>query len=407
MEENAYNPTKAWLALVVGLAVVVLGTITGNQIAPIMIDLREEFGLSLVQGGMLQSVIGTCALIVAIPAGLLIMRLGVRNASLVVCAIALVGGLSCLFAQNYEMMLVGRVFQGLSSGLGTVLSPQIAAKFFPPDKRGVPMSLVSAIYTAAYFLMMNIAVPIKEAATWRGLWVLFLVFMVIVAVLSIAFLPKKANEPQDAASSEEENTPEFKAERRKAWFTPMAYLPPLVFILFNIGYFAIVTYMPTYLVEVVGATQAQSNFATSWNAIAGFPAAIIAGVLMGKMKVPRRKFLPMIIMFVLAACYFAAFRVQSLMAATALLIATGFFASFVPPSLNTIGPDILPRHTAVAISLVIFGQNIGMSLGPLVAGAIVESAGDWTACSIPIAAFAVVGGLICLAIKVKDLTQST
>ncbi len=64
--------------------------------------------------------------------------------------------------------------------------------------------------------------------------------------------------------------------------------------------------------------------------------------------------------------------------ATFLLVAVGFVTCFVPPNLFTMGPNSLPgaAYAAAILAIVTFGQNLGMVLGPIVVGYIVEFAGN-------------------------------
>ena len=85
----------------------------------------------------------------------------------------------------------------------------------------------------------------------------------------------------------------------------------------------------------------------------------------------------------------------------------GLHCTFVPVSLYTIGPDIIPSaaYAAIILAIVTFGQNLGMTLGPLVVGYIVDAfGGNFTACSIPLALLAAVGGFIMLFVKAKGKT---
>lgn len=64
-------------------------------------------------------------------------------------------------------------------------------------------------------------------------------------------------------------------------------------------------------------------------------------------------------------------------------------------------------YAAVILAIVTFGQNVGMTLGPLVVGYIVEFLGDWAACSAPLAIMAVIGGVIAFFINVGTDKDST
>ena len=110
-------------------------------------------------------------------------------------------------------------------------------------------------------------------------------------------------------------------------------------------------------------------------------------------------------MFLLAIGYFMAFSMPSVESEAALLIFIGFVCTFVPVALYTIGPDTIPSaaYAAIILAIVTFGQNIGMTLGPLVVGYIVDAAGAFEACAAPLGILAVIGGIIMLFVKVRPM----
>ena len=63
-------------------------------------------------------------------------------------------------------------------------------------------------------------------------------------------------------------------------------------------------------------------------------------------------------------------------------------------------------YAAIIIAIVTFGQNIGMTLGPLVVGYIVDAAGAFEACAVPLGILAVIGGIIMLFVKVKPASDA-
>ncbi len=389
--------------MIAGLFIYFTTSALRYQVPPIAIDLQSALNLSLVDIGWLQTILGIAALILAIPAGFICMKLGTRNAVILTAAISLLGTVIGGFAANFEVLMIGRVFQGIALGLDAVVSFQVVAAFFPPEKRGFPNSLVSSSYVFAFFLMMNIAVPLRDVMNWQGLWYFCDVLSILAIILALVCIPKKDKELIATAEKTVDAPKMQKGSTRAVWLNPMIWLPALTFTLFNVGYFGIATYYPTFLVEVVHADQEIANLIVSGNALIGVPGAICAGLIMNRLAIPKRKLLPAFTMIGLAICYFVAFYMPDLVTATILMLVVGFICCFVPPSLYTIGPDIVrrPEWVALALAIVTVGQNVGMSLGPVVVGAIVESAGDWTACAIPIGVMALVGAVSCFLIKVK------
>lgn len=402
-EQKKYQPRVAWMALIGGLLIYFVNSAAQYKVPPIMIDLNNALGLTMVQSGWLMSVMSLLGLILAIPAGFIIMKLGVRWATVLAAAFQLLGSLIGTFATGFEIMMVGRALEGVALGLCNVTGFAVVAAFFPPEKRGLPNALNTACFTVSVFMMMNIAVPIYDAFDWQGVWWFINILSLLALLAAFFFIPSKDKEV-DFDSTGSDNAPKEKISYKILLSNPSVYIVAIVFVVFNIGFYGISTYMPTYLVEGVGADQATANLAVSWQSLIGLPAAIIVGILLDKTKVAKRKYIAGIVMIMLAVCYAVAFKMPSVETATFLLIFMGFICTFVPVSLYTIGPDIIPKaaYAAIILAIVTFGQNLGMTLGPLVVGYIVDAAGGvWSACALPMGVLALIGGVIAFFIKVQ------
>ena len=107
-EQKKYQPRVAWMALIGGLLIYFVNSAAQYKVPPIMIDLNNALGLSIVQSGWLMSVMSLLGLILAIPAGFIIMKLGVRWATVLAAAFQLLGSLIGTFATGFEIMSVGR-----------------------------------------------------------------------------------------------------------------------------------------------------------------------------------------------------------------------------------------------------------------------------------------------------------
>lgn len=185
-EQKKYQPRVAWMALIGGLLIYFVNSAAQYKVPPIMIDLNNALGLSIVQSGWLMSVMSLLGLILAIPAGFIIMKLGVRWATVLAAAFQLLGSLIGTFATGFEIMMVGRALEGVALGLCNVTGFAVVAAFFPPEKRGLPNSLNTACFTVSVFMMMNIAVPIYDAFDWQGVW-WFINILSLLALLAAFF----------------------------------------------------------------------------------------------------------------------------------------------------------------------------------------------------------------------------
>ena len=152
----AYKPKTAWLALLGGWGIYFVNAAAQNKIPPILLDLTEMMGLSLADAGWTMSVMSLAGLILALPAGGIIMKLGVRWTTVIAALFQLAGSLLCTVASDFIMLLISRALEGIALGLCNVVSFAVVTSFFPPEKRGIPNSLVTASFTLATFMMMNV-----------------------------------------------------------------------------------------------------------------------------------------------------------------------------------------------------------------------------------------------------------
>lgn len=399
---SQYNAKVAWLALVGGIMIYFVNSAAQYKVPPILIQLEDALGLTTLQSGELMSIMALLGLILALPAGPIIKKLGAKWSTVLAASVQLFGALLGTFANGFVLMMISRAIEGAALGLCNVTAYAVVTAFFPPEKRGFPNAIITASFTVAVFMMMNVSVPLESSFNWQGVW-WFVDILSIIAVLCALFLiPKKSKEidwgEEDADAPKEKLNMKRLLTNRSVWFLP------LCFVLFNIGAFGIGTYMPTYLVEDANIQQEIANFAVSLNSLVGIPASVVVGIILDKVSINKRKYVAAIAMLVLAACYFFAFRVTGIGTAVGLLVFMGFVVVFVPISLMTIGPDAIASssYTPIVLAIVIFGQNLGMTLGPVVCGAIVESAGAYGACSVPIAVAALIGALVMVLCKNEE-----
>lgn len=403
MNTVVYSSRKAWLAFLGGSVIYFVNSACLYKVPPIIIQLSDSLNLSVSQAGWLMSIMTLFGLVLAIPAGLVLMKLGCKWATVLTAVINLLGSLIGTTAHSFGALMVGRALEGVALGLICVVALSIITSFFPPEKRGVPNGLIQIFFTTSIFMMMNIAAPITNTFNWQGVWWFTNVASVIGVLAAYFFIPQKKDEPVYAENTNGSQTLE-KINYTKLLRSGSLWCVVIAFIGFNIGYFGITTYMPTYLVEGLKVNQATANLAVSWNGLAGIPALLLAGYLLDKVGIKKRKFIPAITMIILAISYFFAFKVTGIGTATFVLIFIGFVCCVIPPSLFTIGPDIIsnPSYATMIVAIVTLGQNLGMTLGPLVVGYIVElSGGNWAASSMPITVFALIGAALCFLIRVR------
>ena len=68
------------------------------------------------------------------------------------------------------MLLVGRVVEGVSIGLISVVAPTAISQWFEPRERGMPLGLWATWVPVGNVIMFNVAHPLLNTFGWRAVW---------------------------------------------------------------------------------------------------------------------------------------------------------------------------------------------------------------------------------------------
>ncbi|MEO0741664.1 MAG: MFS transporter, partial [Bacteroidota bacterium] len=176
------------------LGVLFLGTFLGALdiavVGPALPALAEAFSLDA------RAVAWTfTAFVLANLAGLPIMaaladRIGRRTVYLTDIAIFAAGTTVVVFAPSFEVLLAGRVIQGLgTSGIFPVASAVIG-DVYPPESRGRAVGLLGSVFGAAFLVGPAMGGIVLAFASWRWLFAISLPLAALVFVLSARSLPR-------------------------------------------------------------------------------------------------------------------------------------------------------------------------------------------------------------------------
>ncbi|MEL6703970.1 MAG: MFS transporter [Bacteroidota bacterium] len=176
------------------LGVLFLGTFLGALdiavVGPALPALAEAFSLDA------RAVAWTfTAFVLANLAGLPIMaaladRIGRRTVYLTDIAIFAAGTIVVVFAPSFEVLLAGRVIQGLgTSGIFPVASAVIG-DVYPPESRGRAVGLLGSVFGAAFLVGPAMGGIVLAFASWRWLFAISLPLAALVFVLSARSLPR-------------------------------------------------------------------------------------------------------------------------------------------------------------------------------------------------------------------------
>ncbi len=203
-----------------------------------------------------------------LPAGYLTDKIGFKKVMIGGAIIATLGLILGFTAKSYSTILVAQALIGIGSSASLTPATSAIAKMFTSRKRGFAEGLLLSYVNASIALSLLIGGWIAETFSWRFVYALSAALMVMVA---IAFLVFSREIPALEA-------PSMNIKRIARIFNINSLLLMLCIAMEVIGFQALLTYVPRYLVDVGGLT---SGLAVTLAAFAHL-AAIFSRPLAGK-----------------------------------------------------------------------------------------------------------------------------
>jgi nitrate/nitrite transporter NarK len=268
-------------------------------------------------------------------------------------------------------MLFSRVIEGVGMGLIAVVAPAAIAMWFPREKQGTPMGIWATWVPVGSIIMFVLAPAMTMAFGWRSVWWFGAAFALLAFILVWLFMRMP---PSMAAAAGPGEAPDMK----KALSNRSIWLLATMFGCFNLALIAISTFIPTFLSTVRSFSMANASFTTSLTMITVLFSAPLAGILSD--KIGSRKALFTWPFLVLALMMLFPFTITGGLIPLWMIL-MGVIAGAIPTATFAAAPEIMgkPELAGMGMAVVAVGQNLGMFIGPVIFGILVDSSGWATA----------------------------
>lgn len=279
---------------------------------------------------------------------------------LVLAAIYTLGQVLCATAPSFEFLLAARVLVAVVHGTYFGIAAVVAVSLVPVDRRGFAVALILSGLTVSNILGVPGGTAIGNAFGWRAtFWAVGV--LGLVATIAIAlFLPRSAG----AASTTGSFMREFKALARQQIVTSL-----LIVVLAMIGQYSLFTYIAPLLRDVTGL---DANIVPWVLLLYGVGSTI--GVFIGG-RLADWRLMPSLIAILSAQAL--AFALVYLVSPYPIIMAASVF--FWGGVNFAFGSPVQSRVLAwagdapnLASSLIPTGFNIGIAIGALLGGSLLE-----------------------------------
>ena len=260
-DRGAATPTAAAIGLAVLCLSYLLNAADRQVFYPLLPQIREEFGFSLDQAGLLATGFTLGIALTGLPAGYLLDRMSRRTIVVVSIVVYSVGTFAIPFAAGFGDMAAYRLLSGIGEGVqATAIYAIIGAYYF--HRRALAAGFIGVAFGLGVFLGPLIGQQLAASGgTWRVPFYVYGVVGLAMALAVLVAVPRAMSEAltgrsagADAAGYD--HIPANPYNRNALAFGLTSAVSGLVFYGF-LGLY------PTFLAEQLGFTPAQGALAVS------------------------------------------------------------------------------------------------------------------------------------------------
>lgn len=364
------TPKYAWVIVVVVYLASFAQAMMLNKVPPMIPILKDAFDVSLGQTGLLLSVFGLTSFILALPAGMITQRLGLKTTGSMALGIIVLGGLLGAVTDNFWVLMFSRILEGVGAAVIFVVTPAAIAMWFPPEKSGAPMGVYSTSIPIAAFVIMALAPALEPSIGWKGVWWLTAGCCFVGLIVYWIFMRSAPVAEGEYVSGAPENPSPLK----EVFGNRNLLLLTLGMLAFGLTMMPVMTYYPTYLNEVAGMTLTKAGMMAGLIGIIAIPVSPLAGLISDRIG-SRKKVGIAGFVFLLIGLPIA-FMVSGEMVWVVVILG-GLVVGIITPIFMAAVPDALDDVGLVPLGMaaLVMGVNLGLVVGPPIFGALVEKVG--------------------------------
>ncbi len=360
-----------WPAVWAAIAAGIIAAAYVGKLPPAIPTLREEFGLSLIAAGWVNSIFNTLSVSAAAFIGALAGRYGALRFCGAGLATMMLGGALGAAAQGEGLLFASRILEGGGFIAIAVSAPALIIAACAPRERNLALGLWASYLPFGSGLAILASPFLLGSIGWRGLWV---AIVLLTLACAIALWRLRDNYRTAAATAPTLSSSLQALRQFGPWWLAMA------FACYSLMYFAVAVWLPTFLMQERGASITQAALLTALLIGCNAGGNLAGGWLMHR-AAPRGHVISLAFL-IMAACACGIFS-AALPDALRFSLSTLFMlvGGMIPASILS-GGHVYAREASQISSiqgLLVQVAQIGPFAGPPLVAAVVSAAGNWEA----------------------------
>jgi MFS family permease len=378
----------AWVVLFALYMATLSATLNLFKLPPVMTVIQKAFTVGDVDTGDLMSIFSIMGFVLAIPAGYILKRFGIKMTGLIAVGAVTIGSAVGALAKTFEMLFVGRFVEGVGMGLIMVAAPFAISVWFPLHNRALPTGIWASSVGIGNVATLLIAPSLAVSHQWPSVWWAGAGFSALAFILFAILFRMPKQEEMYAAPAPAPATQEAPPSLAKGMANRDFWMISISFGCYNLVVMAMCTFLPVFLEVVRGYSKTydkgvlmNAGFVTAFI----MAASIFAGPAGGSIsdRLGKRKLMVLIPYILMTLTFLFPFSI-SISMIPLYMIVFGIVGGPIAPVLLASVPEVArkPQLIGIGMSVAAVGQNIGMYIGPSLFPRIMavhgwEAAGFW------------------------------
>lgn len=364
------------------MLVIVAGVVAALHVGkgPIALpEMQHVFDRSLAELSNILSMFAVVGVIAGMVAGILAQRFGDRRMLIVGLVILGLASLAGAIATSYAWLITTRIVEGLGFLMVVVAAPSALNRLTPPAQRSIVFGFWGTFMGIGIALSMLLG-PLLNG--WRQLWLLDGSLAIIIA-MCVGFRVPAASGTHARTNVTQDVYSVLKSR-------PVVLLA-FAFAVYNLQFFAMMSFLPSFLMQKVGLSMPQAGMASAAIVLANAAGNVLGGLSLQRGFEPTRL---MMLGYILSGLLgiLAFLPATPVPAVLVLCVAFSAAAGVLPATFLASAPRSAPVPTLAPMSLglVMQGNYLGQVVAPIQTGAFLSAFG-WFSVGIQIGIAAVIG----------------
>ena len=364
------TPSYAWVVLFALYMATLAAPLNMFKLPPVMTTIQEAFKMDSVASGDLMAIFSIMGFVLAIPAGFILKRFGIKLTALFAVAAVAIGTSLGAIASTSSMLFIGRFVEGIGMGLIMVAAPFAISLWFPAHNRALPTGIWATSVGVGNVVTLWLAPTMAVTYGWQSVWWAGAAFAALAFILfAILFrMPRKDEMPEAAAppAAANEAPPSLASGMRNINY----WLIGIGFGVYNLVVMAMCTFLPMFLEVERGYSLTYENglfmnasFVTALIMLVSIISAPGGGYISDRLG--SRKAVVLVAYAVMTVTFLVPFSVTGWQIPAYMLV-FGFFGGPIAPILLAAVPEVSKRPQLIGIGMACAAlcQNAGMYIGP-------------------------------------------